>query len=134
MKSCFSRFEEEIRLRRGSRVSDDIRKKMVQRAFELMGAYPPLRFYQTYLRTAELGLEELTAPMLIVGGGGDIDAAVQSVSVLGRRIPHARTHIIDGCGHFPMTERPAGLACLIEDFIDGIGPQPRSARHREMLT
>jgi pimeloyl-ACP methyl ester carboxylesterase len=135
MKSCFARVEEEIRLRRGSRVSDDIRKTMVQRAFELMGAYPPLRFYQVYMRTAQLGLETLTTPLLLVGGGDDIPAAVQSVAVLGQRIPPARAHIIEGCGHFPMTERPAEVARLIEDFINGSGrpamPASSPVRHQE---
>ncbi len=118
MKDCYSRFDEEIRARRGASVSDEIREAMVCRAFQLMGAHAALRFYETYQRSRLLELESLTMPVLLIGGGDDPGATADGVRAIAKRIPHASLEILDGCGHFPMTERAPELANLIEEFID----------------
>jgi pimeloyl-ACP methyl ester carboxylesterase len=118
MRDCYARFDEEIRVRRGSRVSDEVRQAMVRRAFELMGAHPRLRFHESYHRSSSLRLERITTPLLLIGGGDDVAATVDGMRRLGARVPHMRVEIIEGCGHFPMTDRAADVARLIESFID----------------
>jgi len=121
IRDCYARFDEEIRARRGSRVSDEIRQVMVRRAFELMGNYPPLRFYEAYQRSSALRLENGTAPTLLIGGADDVAATIEGMRLLDARMPRARLEILDGCGHFPMTDRPGDVARLIESFLDPAG-------------
>lgn len=114
MEDCYARF---FRLARRRRNGGDIDAAMARRLCSLMGEYAPLRFYEVYQRTPELALESLTAPVLLVGGSDDLGASVDSIRLLGRRIPKASIAIIDGCGHFPMNEDAPELARLIEKFI-----------------
>lgn len=118
LKRCYSRVAEESRRRR-SRVSDEAREAVVHRILERMGTHAPLRLYETYQRTPLLRLESLTMPLFLVGGSDDdMGASADGVRALAGRIPHARVEILDGCGHFPMTERAPQLAALLEEFID----------------
>jgi pimeloyl-ACP methyl ester carboxylesterase len=116
MENCYAEFFRLMRNRR--RNGGDIDVVMARRLCSLMGTYAPLRFYEVYRRTPELALESLTAPVLLVGGSADIGASVDGIRLLSKRIPEANMAIIDGCGHFPMSENAPELARLIENFID----------------
>lgn len=98
--------------------TDLLREAVARRIRRLTGIYPRLRFQQLYYRTPYLDLESLNVPVFLVGGSDDVGATADGVRMLAGRIPRARLEILDGCGHFPMTERAAELAELIESFID----------------
>lgn len=116
LRECYSRLDGEIRARRGSRVSDELRQAMVRRAAELMGDHAALRFYETYQRTPRLKLESVTTPVLLIAGGDDVAPVVRGTRALGDRIPRASLAVLDSCGHFPMIERAREVAGLIETF------------------
>lgn len=120
MDACYTWIDKEIQRKHGPRGNDLLRATIAQRIPGLTGVYPRLRFHQVYCRTPDLGLESLDVPVFLVGGSDDVGAKADGVRMLASRIPHARLEILDGCGHFPMIERAAELAELIEAFIDQV--------------
>jgi poly(3-hydroxyoctanoate) depolymerase len=52
---------------------------------------------------------------------GDDDPIVPPVNgrILGRLIPDARLHVVPGGGHLFLLERPAEIAALVTEFLDG---------------
>lgn len=111
MESCYARIDHEIRTRRS-----EVRGTLAHRLIRLLGPDAPKRFYDVYRRTWHLDLAWLTTPLLLVAGGNDIEASFEGVRVLGQRVPHADVEVLDGCGHFPMLDRAAELAGLIDAF------------------
>ncbi len=109
-------FDEGLRLRAGSRFTDDERERLAERLCVLTGPYPWLRFYDVFLRAPMCEFGEFTAPTLLIGGDRDQIADPEGVRVLGKRIPNARVEILEGCGHFPMIEQPGRLAGLLAEF------------------
>lgn len=122
MDGCYARIDKEIQRKPEACGNDLARNAIAERVRRLTGFYPRLRFRQMYDRTPRLDLESLNVPLLLVGGSDDIGAKADGVRMLANRIPHARLEILDGCGHFPMTERTAELAELIESFINQSTP------------
>ncbi|HEX5116355.1 MAG TPA: alpha/beta hydrolase [Pseudonocardiaceae bacterium] len=118
MDGCYELIEKEIQQKHGPAGNDLLRSAVAQQMPKLTGLYPRLRFQQVYFRTSQLDLESLNVPVFLVGGSDDVGARADGVRLLAGRIPLARLEILDGCGHFPMIERPAELARLIEAFID----------------
>lgn len=116
LTECYSKLGDEIRARRRSRMSDELRQAILRRAVELMGDSAALRFYETYQRTPQLKLESVTTPVLLIAGGDDVASVVRGTPALGGRIPRASLAILDSCGHFPMIERAREVAGLIETF------------------
>lgn len=57
------------------------------------------------------------APTLILAGERDRGAPVAMSRFLHREIEGSRLHIMRGCGHVPMLEKPAELASLLLDFL-----------------
>jgi pimeloyl-ACP methyl ester carboxylesterase len=110
--------EEGLRLRAGARFSDAERSAMALRLCELIGPYPWLRFFDTFLRTPLCELDALKAPVLLIGGGLDRGAKADGVRALAKRIPSARVEVLEDCGHFPMIEQPDRLAALIAGFAE----------------
>ncbi|MEU9481780.1 alpha/beta hydrolase [Streptomyces sp. NPDC048191] len=108
--------DEGLRLRAGTRISDETRTDMAIRLRDLMGPYTWLRFFDTFLRTALLRPARLEAPVLVIGGADDAGARAQGLLDLAAALPAARVEILAGCGHFPMIERPDRLAGAINDF------------------
>jgi pimeloyl-ACP methyl ester carboxylesterase len=125
---CYQRVAQEIQQRHGACGTDQFRAVVAQRILRLTGPYPRLRFQQVYSRTPRLDLESMTVPVVVVGGSDDPAATADGIRLLACRIPHARSEILDGCGHFPMIERPARLAEIIEDFIDHALPAAPESR------
>jgi len=113
-----------IKLRAGSRIDDATRADMAGRLCELMGPYTWLRFFEIYLRTPLLELDQIEVPALVVGGELDQGAFADGARALARGLPLAGAEILDGCGHFPMIERPAALAEAINRFISDLPAVP----------
>lgn len=105
------------------RVAAEIRQRIPQ----LIGPCSRLRFQQVYARAPRLDLESIGVPVFLIGGGDDPGATPGGIRLLAGRIPRARLEILDGCGHFPMIERPARLAEIIQDFAgQAVRSEPES--------
>jgi len=113
-----------IRLRAGSRIDDATRADMAGRLCELMGPYTWLRFFEVYLRTPMLELDQIEVPALVVAGELDQGAFPDGARALAGRLALAGAQILDGCGHFPMIERPEALAETINRFISALPAVP----------
>lgn len=118
MDRCYTWVDKGVQHKYGPSGNDLVRDAIAQQIGRLTGVYPRLRFHQVYRRTPRLDLESLNVPVLVVSGQDDIGAKVDGVRMLARRIPGARVEVLDGCGHFPMIERSAEMAELVEDFVD----------------
>jgi pimeloyl-ACP methyl ester carboxylesterase len=126
--------DEGLRLRAGSRMDETTRKHLAARLCRLMGPYPWLRFFDTFLRTPSLRLEHITAPVLVIAGSRDEGALPGGAVQLADLIPRASVEILDGCGHFPMTECPEALAALMNDFASSLRPDPgQGNQHHRIL-
>lgn len=66
-------------------------------------------------------LHKITAPTLVVWGQQDKIIPVDLAHVAEKRIPNAKLHIFDPCGHFPQIERSEEFNNLVLDFLKGKG-------------
>jgi 4,5:9,10-diseco-3-hydroxy-5,9,17-trioxoandrosta-1(10),2-diene-4-oate hydrolase len=63
----------------------------------------------------ELG--KITAPTLIAWGREDRIIPVTHAQIAAQKIPGAKVHILERCGHMPMFERPEDFNKLVLDFL-----------------
>lgn len=59
----------------------------------------------------------ITVPTLIVWGKQDRVVPVRHAFIARKRIPQARLHLFDKCGHTPQLEYPAQFNALIQEFV-----------------
>jgi 4,5:9,10-diseco-3-hydroxy-5,9,17-trioxoandrosta-1(10),2-diene-4-oate hydrolase len=64
-------------------------------------------------------LAAITAPKFIIWGQQDRILPVAHAQVAASKIPSARLHIFDPCGHCPPEERPAEFNPLVSEFLAG---------------
>ncbi len=66
-------------------------------------------------------LDEISQPTLIIWGRQDPIIPVRHALAAARRIPNARLHVFDRCGHVPLWEYPDEFVRLLLDFLDQPG-------------
>ena len=64
-------------------------------------------------------LHTLRQPTLVISGDDDPIIPLINGRILAWRIPDARLHVVRGGGHLFILERPAEIAGMISDFLDG---------------
>lgn len=69
------------------------------------------------LREIRDAAHEIRVPTLIVWGKQDRVVPVQHAKVAHSKIPNARLHVFDKCGHTPQIEYPAEFNRLIRNFV-----------------
>ncbi|MFF4512278.1 alpha/beta fold hydrolase [Streptomyces mirabilis] len=126
--------EEGIRVAAGSRAKPELHRAMAERLCETIGPYGWSRFLETYLRTPWLRTAELRTTTLVVSGADDRIAVPAEAETLVARTPSAALHTIEGTGHFPMSERPAQFAAVLDGFLRRITAHPETARMRPLST
>lgn len=62
-------------------------------------------------------LHEITAPTLVIAGAQDVSTPPAVVEVLGRGIPNAEFHIVDGAAHLGNIEASEQFGELISEFL-----------------
>ncbi len=62
-------------------------------------------------------LDEIEAPTLVIWGAQDRLLPVAHAHLAAKRLPNARLHIFDPCGHVPNIERPQEYNALVIDFL-----------------
>ena len=62
-------------------------------------------------------LEEIEAPTLVIWGAQDRFLPVTHTHQAAKRLPNARVHIFDPCGHVPNIERAEEFNALVTDFL-----------------
>ena len=62
-------------------------------------------------------LEEIRVPTLIIWGAQDRVVPVAHAHLAAKRVPNARLHIFDPCGHVPNIERADEFNALVIDFL-----------------
>lgn len=100
----------------GRCIEGEILMAMAERVRDRVGPYGWMRFFETYLRTPEMKVEELDRPCLIISGESDVAASPADSQALAERIPRATLTSIRHCGHFPMIEAPIEFGCALESF------------------
>ena len=78
------------------------------------------QLYAISFWTAIPWLRGLTQPTLVLTGDDDPIIPVLNGRILSWCIPDARLHIVAGGGHLFLLERPAEIAQLVADFLEGI--------------
>lgn len=87
----------------------------------LRGARPGI------LESIRAGLGTITAPTLILWGRQDRILPVSQALDAAGRIPGARLHILERCGHMPNVEYPGEFNRLVLEFLQ----EDRGSRHEE---
>lgn len=100
-----------------------VSEEMVQRARQQLrrpgSRYAALEVIRgTDLPALEATLGAVQAPVLIVQCGSDVVAKPEFALRLASRLTHSRLELLDGCGHFPMIERAARFAALVDGWIE----------------
>jgi pimeloyl-ACP methyl ester carboxylesterase len=62
-------------------------------------------------------LERVTQPVLVLWGREDRLVPLARSQRLLRRLPQARLHVLEQCGHLPMLEQPAAFNRAVEGFL-----------------
>jgi len=109
--------EDGLRAVGGGRTGADVRRLMAARVCERVGPYGWLRFVEAYLRTPWLRTDLVDVPALAVCGRDDFAAVPAEAEALAADLPDAVAHLLPGCGHFLMAERPDRFAALVGDFL-----------------
>ena len=114
--------EEGIRVRspRGGR-NGEILTAMGERLRERIGPHGWMRFFELFTRTPGLDLDALRVPCLVLGGETDVASWPDDCRALAAALPDATGVILEGCGHFPMLERPEETAELVSRFLARLG-------------
>ena len=69
------------------------------------------------LREVRDAAVDIRIPTLVVWGKQDRILPVKHAEVIREKIPHARVHILDECGHAPQIEKPEAFNALVADFM-----------------
>jgi pimeloyl-ACP methyl ester carboxylesterase len=64
-------------------------------------------------------LHDVRAPTTVAWGELDVPAVIELSEAVAARVPGARTHVLEGCAHLPMLERPAEVAALVTGALAG---------------
>lgn len=64
-------------------------------------------------------LHRVWMPVLVIWGARDRFLAPEHATALTHALPNARVELVEGCGHLPGCEKPAGTAALIRSFLAG---------------
>jgi 4,5:9,10-diseco-3-hydroxy-5,9,17-trioxoandrosta-1(10),2-diene-4-oate hydrolase len=70
------------------------------------------------LRSPRQPVEQVTQPVLVCWGREDRIVPVARARALVGRVPHARLHVFDRCGHLPMLECTAQYLEVVGAFLD----------------
>ncbi|MCH9710709.1 MAG: alpha/beta hydrolase, partial [Actinomycetia bacterium] len=62
-------------------------------------------------------LGQLDTGTLIIHGAADKLVPVKIAKEAAQRIPNARLHVLDGCGHWSPRERPAEVNAAVREFL-----------------
>jgi pimeloyl-ACP methyl ester carboxylesterase len=108
---------EGIRVHAGERLAPDRRQAMAERVRDRVGPYGWTAFFSTYLRTPWLRLERIGVPALVLAGERDFAAPPAESAALSQGLPGAEFHLLGGCGHFLMSERPDAFSSAVHDFL-----------------
>lgn len=57
-------------------------------------------------------------PVLLITGDQDGVAPEANVASLDKSLPHSEMHVLEGCGHWTLSERDAEVVQLMRDFLD----------------
>jgi pimeloyl-ACP methyl ester carboxylesterase len=102
-----------------------------------VGPYGWMSFFELYLRSPFLRLDDVRAPVLVVRGDRDAASRLADSRDLSSVLPNAHFTEIDGCGHFPMIERPEQFSLAVARFLESLGPvtarAPDAPREPELL-
>ena len=63
------------------------------------------------------GLQEVQAPVLVVGGERDALTGLDSVHAVAGSFPRATTAVLPEAGHFPWVDAPAAFASVVREFL-----------------
>jgi 3-oxoadipate enol-lactonase len=66
-------------------------------------------------------LGAIGAPCLVVHGSADTMSPLANGQALAARLPRARLVVLEGLGHSPHVEDPAGFEALLRAFLDELG-------------
>ncbi|MCW6007293.1 alpha/beta hydrolase [Micromonospora sp. CPCC 205371] len=83
-----------------------------------VGPYGWMAFFDLYLRTPFLRLDEVRVPVLVVRGDADAASRPEDSCQLTRALANARFASLPGCGHFPMIEQPEEFSRVIGRFLE----------------
>ena len=90
---------------------------MATRVREKIGPEGWLQFFSLFCRTPRLDLSLITRPALVLGGSEDIASRPRYSQELAAALPRGEVRIFEGARHFPMLERPAEFATVLEEFL-----------------
>ncbi len=62
-------------------------------------------------------LQEISVPVLIIGGRHDVHVSPSWSAMMAERIPHARLIMMEGSGHFPWLDEPEKFFSVVRDFL-----------------
>jgi pimeloyl-ACP methyl ester carboxylesterase len=91
----------------------------VQAMAERVGAEVFERQQRALLARPDIGpaIDAVTMPALVAVGDRDRVCLPEDARALAERIPHARFHILAGCGHLPPMERPGEVTALLRAWL-----------------
>ena len=69
---------------------------------------------------AREGLDRIACPILSLAADRDRIAPLPDTEAFQRDVPHARTVVLEECGHMPMLERPRAFSREVLRFVDAL--------------
>ena len=113
-------FVEALRVNCAHRFSAVHREWLGRQLRDRVGPYGWMSFFELYLRSPFLRLDEVRTPVLVLRGADDAASRPEDSHELARGLPNARLAHLDGCGHFPMIEQPEQFARAVGRFLGSL--------------
>jgi len=115
-------FVEALRVSSPRRFSGPHAEWLGRQLRDRVGPYGWMAFFELYLRTPFLRFDDVHLPVLVVRGNTDVASRIEDSRQLTNALADARFAGLDGCGHFPMLERPEQFSRAVGHFLESIGP------------
>ncbi len=108
-------------------------EKLVDDMFEIVNDRPRALRLLKIARSADEEtvteqLSQLDVPTLLIWGQNDIVTPPEVAEEFRDRMPDARLHFIDECGHAPMIEHPDQFDALTLEFLEELAEETQVAR------
>lgn len=111
---------EGLRARLGSRLATmepDVLVTMTDLALDRVGPSGFVTVFQQFIASADLALEAMRVPTLVLAGGSDPTLSREAATALADRITGAELQIHDHYDHFCHIRQVSGVAVHVTDFV-----------------
>lgn len=115
---------------RAGSMEPEVLETMMKLAQDRVGPLGFLTVFQQFVASADLPLDRVEQPTLVLAGGADPTLSREAALALGDGMPGARALIRDDYDHFCHLRHARGVAALVAGLVDAVSAPTGTGEHR----